>query len=162
MAPQSRFKSAYLGRSVFFALLIFTALFTVRAQATAGNAVSLSGTDYFRTTLWSPQLFNGKSFTFEFWFNATSPGVLVGEADTADVTKWDVAFAEVLAGGVIKAGAPNIPTVTVGSISFGAWNHLAIVYNSTNQEFSTYLNGTVAHGSKGIRKLQSDDGRQAV
>src|SRR5687767_7908886 len=133
MAPLWLFRKAvlFLKNGAFYLFLTALVTFPVRAQV-AGNAVSLSGNDYVRTTIWSPELFNSKSFTFEFWFNANSPGVLVGEADTADVTQWDIAFAEVFPGGVIKAGAPNVPTITVGAVAFGTWNHLAVVYNQTN------------------------------
>jgi hypothetical protein len=142
-------------------LFVYSTSSSGRAQI-AGKAVTLKGTDYVRTTLWSSQLFDNKSFTFEFWFNATSPGVLVGETDTQTATAWDVAFAEIFAGGVIKAGAPNVPTITVGTISFGAWNHLAVVYNQTNQTLSAYLNGALAASSVGPRKIPSDNSRSAV
>lgn len=147
-------------------LVILAMLFVssnARAQ-TANNAVSLSGADFFRTTLWSPQLFgsDNRNFTFEFWFNATSPGVLVGESDTANVVFWDVAFAEVFAGGVVKAGAPDVPTITVGTITFGSWNHLTVVYNEPTRTLSAYLNGTLGGSSTGLRKIPKDNSREAV
>lgn len=135
---------------------------TVVFGQTVGKSVSLKGTDFFRTTLWSPELFDTKNFSFEFWFNASSPGVLVSETDTADVRQWEIAFAEVFPGGVIKAGAPNVPTITVGAVAFGSWNHLAIVYNQTNQTLSAYLNGAFANSSVGNRGVPGDNGRTAV
>src|SRR5205823_1171939 len=96
----------YRAVGTFGALTIVGLDQTFVLKGPALNAISLNGTDYFRTTLWSPQLFTDKGFTFEFWFNASSPGVLVGEADTADVAQWDYSFAEILPGGVIKAGVP--------------------------------------------------------
>src|SRR5690349_16265387 len=126
-------------------ILVLLAALSLFPNLHAQNkAVSLSGADFFRTTLWSPQLFGAqnRNFTFEFWFNASSPGVLVGESDTADVRLWDVAFAEVFAGGVVKAGAPNVPTITVGTVTFGTWNHLTVIYNESSQTLSAYLNGT--------------------
>src|SRR5688572_1929967 len=144
-------------------LAFFIALLPASALAqTAGKAVALKGTDFFRTTLWSPQLFDTKNLSFEFWFNADSPGVLVSETDTADVALWEIAFAEIFAGGVIKAGAPNVPTITVGTVPFGTWNHLAIVYNQTNQTLYAYLNGALANTSVGDRRVPSDNQRQAV
>jgi hypothetical protein len=148
-------------RRCFLAFLL--ALLPAAALAqTAGKAVALKGTDFFRTTLWSPQLFDSKNFSFEFWFNAESPGVLVSETDTANVAFWEIAFAEIFAGGVIKAGAPNVPTMTVGTVSFGTWNHLAVVYNQTNQTLYAYLNGALANTSVGDRRIPSDNQRQAV
>src|ERR1043166_5059026 len=74
---------------------LLACLGAVAAESGPGNAIVLKGTDFFRTTLWSPALFPSKNFTFELWFNATSPGALIGEADTADVNRWDNLFAEV-------------------------------------------------------------------
>src|ERR1044071_10475669 len=116
MAFHALSKPTHLWTRVLSTFLVFIATLSTRAQV-AGNAVSLNGTDFFRSTLWSPQLFDSKSFTFEFWFNAAGPGVLVGESDTADVRLWDNAFAEIFTGGVIKAGAPNVPTFTVGTVT---------------------------------------------
>jgi hypothetical protein len=155
MVPLPFLKVIRAPMSAAIALVLLGLVLPSQAQF-AGKAVSLSGADYVRTTLWSNQLFDSKSFTFEFWFNATSPGVLVGEADTANVSVWDKAFAEIFAGGVIKAGVPNVPTMTVGTISFGTWNHLAIVYNQTNQTLSAYLNGVLANTSNGNRQAPSD------
>lgn len=163
MAPSPCFHWAVsaLKRGALFLILLASLQSQASAQS-AGKAVALKGTDFFRTTLWSPQLFDSKNFSFEFWFNADSPGVLASETDTANVALWEIAFAEIFPGGVIKAGAPNVPTITVGTVSFGTWNHLAIVYNQTNQTLYAYLNGALANSSTGNRKIPSDDGRQAV
>lgn len=149
-----------LARFFLFVLTLATSLPSFSQGS--GKAVSLKGTDFFRTTLWSPELFNTKSFTFEFWFNADGPGVLVGESDTADVAFWDVAFAEIFPGGVIKIGAKDIPAVTAGTVSFGTWHHLAVVYNDSTHTISAYLDGTHAVSSSGTRREPSQNGRQAV
>lgn len=134
----------------------------VLGQNLAGKAIALSGTDFVRSTLWSNEMFPDENFTFELWFNADSPGVLVNESDTADVTQWDIAFAEIFPNGVIKAGAPNLPTVTLGSVPFGTWQHLTITYNQTNQTLSAYLNGQLQATSVGDRRRPADISRTAV
>ena len=97
----------------------------------AGNAVKLAGNDYFRTTTWSPDLFASRSFTFEFWVLPESPGVLVNEADTADVTKWDFAFLEILENGTLAVGTSGITPFNAGLLGFGSWKHVAVTYDNT-------------------------------
>ncbi len=110
-----------LARVVFTALIFSQAICNIRSQISAGNAVILNGSDYVRTVAWSDALFGGnESFTIEFWFNADAPGVLVNETDTSSAAAWDVAFAEITTNGVIRAGAPNVPTITVGTVDFGS------------------------------------------
>jgi hypothetical protein len=141
--------------------ILSIAIFILNASTvaqTAGNALSLGGTNYFRTTLWSgyqgeieSKLFDSKSFTFEFWFNALKPGVLLNEMDTSPDGGWDYAFAEVFSDGLLKIGALNVPTTSAGMISFGSWNHLALVYNEADQTLSAYLNGLLTASSVGNR-----------
>ena len=155
------FQKVYKGALTFLAFLVFICT-PIRGQISPGNAVTLKGTDYVRTTTWSDTLFNNESFTFELWFNADGPGVLVNEADTASAAAWDIAFAEITTGGIIRAGVPNVPTLTVGTVAFGTWHHLAITYNQTNQTFAAYLDGTAAGNSTGNRQSPADIGRTSV
>jgi hypothetical protein len=164
MAPSHTFfiKQLRLLFQCVAVLLLCAASPRLSAQV-AGNAVTLKGTDYIRTTLWSSDIFvNNRNFTYEFWFNATGPGVLVGETDTIDPTQWDVAFAEIFPGGVIKAGAKDLPTITVGTVPFNTWNHLAVIYNSANQTLYAYLNGVLTGTSTGTHRIPSDSQRQSV
>lgn len=144
-------------------VLALAAAFGPPANAgVAGKAVALKGSDYLRTTLWSNQIFQDKNFTFELWFNAVGPGVLIGEPDTADVRLWDYSFAEVFPDGVIKAGVPGVPAFTVGTVQYGTWHHLALVYNQSASTLSAYLDGQLAGSSKGIRTRPADAGRTSV
>lgn len=128
----------------------------------AGRAIALRGDDYFRSTLWSHQMFTDENFTFELWFNPKSPGVLINEADTADVARWDISFAEVLSNGVLRAGAPGLPTLSVTNIHFNQWHHLALTYSQVDQTLSLYLNGQLAGAATGNRLHPSESGRTAV
>jgi hypothetical protein len=127
-----------------------------------GSAAKLIGTDYLRTTIWTDTMFTNDDFTFELWFNAQSPGVLINEADTSDPTVWDKSFAEIFPGGIIKAGVPGVPTFTVGTIAFSTWHHLALVYDSTAKVLYAYLDGQPAGSSPGTRTSPTDIHRTSI
>jgi hypothetical protein len=127
-----------------------------------GLAAKLSGTNYIRTTIWSHQIFDDEDFTIELWFNATGPGILINEPDTADVSVWDYAFAEIFPGGVIKAGVPGVPTFTVGTVAFGTWHHLAVVYDGNSQMLSAYLDGQPSGASPGDRLTPKEIQRTSI
>jgi hypothetical protein len=127
-----------------------------------GGAISLKGDDYFRTTLWSHQMFQNENFTFELWFNATEPGVLINEADTADVTRWDMSFAEIFSNGILKAGVPGVPIITIAEVPLNQWHHLALSYDQTNRILALYLNGHLTGSASGDRLSPADVGRTAV
>lgn len=132
------------------------------AQENAGNAVQLSGTDYIRTTLWSHQIFNTESFAFEMWVYPTGPGVLIGEPDTANVTLWDIAFAELLQNGSVVVGVPGVPSFTAGTMPLNAWTHLVVTYNHNTSTLAAYINGAPAGSSVGSRNSPADIGRTSV
>lgn len=128
----------------------------------AGNAVKLSGTDYFRTTTWSPDLFSSRSFTFECWVLPESAGVLVNEADTADVTKWDFAFLELLENGTLAVGASGITPFNAGPLGFGSWKHVAVSYDDTAKSLAAHINGQLVGNATGTWRRPEDAGRSAV
>jgi len=128
----------------------------------AGRAIKLSGSDYFRTTTWSPELFPTRNFTFEFWVFAEGPGVLINEADTADSTKWDVAFMEVLENGSLAVGLAGIPPFNAGQLGFGSWRHVALTYQDSTKSLTAYVNGQVAGGTSGSWQRPEDSSRSAV
>lgn len=137
-----------------------TMTFTI--LGTAGRAARLSGSSYIRTTTWSNDMFDDEDFTIELWFKAESPGVLINEADTSDVTRWDYAFAELLPGGIIKAGAPGVPSFTVGTIPFNTWHHISVVYDGTAKVMYAYLDGQPAGSSAGDRETPREVSRTSV
>ena len=115
----------------------FTFLFCVSA-AVIGFGWSLasdfavrtttSQTGFFRTTQTS-DLFSATdgSFTIEFWFKASGPGVLVNEVDAFDIQFWDYSLLELDANGKLLIGLPGIVGVAeVGAVTFETWNHVAI------------------------------------
>lgn len=131
-------------------------------QESPGQAVVFNGANFVRSTKWSPDLFPTDSFTFQLWFKATGPGVLISETDTADVRHWEIAFAEILPGGVLKAGAANVPAFTVGNITLDTWHHLTLVCDGPNERMEAYLDGRPSGSGQGNRRRPEEGGRSAV
>lgn len=128
-------------------------LWSIRAQQIeAGKAVRLSGSDFVRTALDEPFY----DFTFEFWFNAAGPGVLLNEVHRDDAALWDYTLAEIAPDGMIRAVVPGLEAIDVGTISFGSWRHLALVFDSSSGTLSAYLDGAPAGVSHGTRVILAD------
>ena len=72
------------------------------------------------------------------WFKATVPGVIVDETTSG----WHDSWIEVLAGGTLKVSVWNCSAVTVGTVSFGAWNHVVLTYAAGS--LGGALNGVTA------------------
>src|SRR5262249_37549878 len=58
--------------------------------------------------------------------------------------------------------APNIPTLNVGTVAYGTWHYLAVVYDQPNQKFTAYLDGVASGTSNGNRQSPADIGRTSV
>jgi hypothetical protein len=134
----------------------------VQAQLATDKAVSLTGGDFFRTTVFSPTMFPTESFSVEFWFKPASAGVLVSEVDTVDTNLWDVALAEILSDGSLRAGAPGVPAIEVAKIEFNTWHHLVVTYDDATDTMNAYLDGAASGSSIGNKITGHENGREYV
>ncbi len=124
--------------------------------------MSVTGADFFRNTVQSPQLFPTRNFSVEFWFSAATAGVLASEVDTIDTNLWDKGIAEILADGTVRAGLPGVPNIDLGKVDFNTWHHLAVAYDDSNQTLKGYLDGALSGSSIGVRQIAGDSGRNYV
>lgn len=149
-----------ISHAVVMAALLFG--FPCLGEEVIDRAVLLDGSNFVRTTKWSKDLFPNRSFTFQLWLRASQPGVIISETEISNVSSWEIAFAEVFAGGVVKVGVPGIEAFTAGVIEFGQWNHLTLVYDDAAQTLKPYLNGKAGEGRSGKRRVPEDNQRTAV
>src|SRR5688572_26144778 len=75
---------------------------------------------------------------------------------------WNDVLAELLPDGAVRAGVRGVAPVTAGTVSFGAWNHLTLTYNSVSDQFAAYLNGSPGQVSLGDRQSPREANRNAL
>ena len=85
-----------------------------------------------------------KDITLEIWFKANAAGVIISEQGAAPLNAgWHNSQLEILASGEVKvsvwAGASS--PVSIGTVSFGTWNHAVVRYNSATSKLDGLLNG---------------------
>lgn len=127
----------------------------------AGYALPFTGTEFLRTAFPTSMLFDDEDLTIELWFNARAPGALLGEVDSVDASRWEYTLAEILADGTLRVAAPGVPAFNAGSIDFGDWHHLAIVYEDSTDLLSAYLDSRLVGTSPGDRRTAREAGRSA-
>jgi hypothetical protein len=143
-----------------FILLVCLALASIRATSgfTADFAIRTGQNGFFRTTQTSDEFSaaNG-SFTIEFWFKASGPGVLVNEVDAYDIQFWDYSILELDANGKLLIGLPGIVGVTeIGSVALNTWNHVAIRYDGATERYEGVVNGQKSPNVlQGVRRMPS-------
>lgn len=120
----------------------------------AGQALQFFGGN----SLITPNLtssFPSSSITLELWFKANGPGVVVKELDTAppNFPFQHDSLVEVV-GNRVLVGVKGLAAVTLGSIDFGAWHHVALRYNDSSHTLDGFLDGvksaTATTGSRTI------------
>ncbi len=110
---------------------------------TAGSALSFNGTNNYLITPEMHSAFPNNSETIELWFKANSPGVLVDELGQPTLnTAWHDSQIEILSSGQVSARVWNLPSVNLGTASFGAWHFVALRYNSSTSTLDGVLDGT--------------------
>lgn len=125
------------------------------ASVLGGSVIVLDGVhDYVMT----PNLSSGfrdNAVTIEVWFNADGPGVLVQELGQAKIDSgWHDSQIELvdLGGGEadVRVRVWNLPEATpstlttglsLGTVNFGEWNHVALRYNPVARRLDGALNG---------------------
>jgi hypothetical protein len=110
---------------------------------TAGSALSFNGSNNYLITPNLANAYSGStSTTVEFWFRANAPGVLLDELGQSSLNSgWHDSQVEVLSSGQVQARVWNLPAVSLGQAGFGAWNFVALRYNSTTQTLDGVLDG---------------------
>ncbi|GBL36281.1 hypothetical protein EMGBS15_18760 [Filimonas sp.] len=122
-------------------------------SGTPTNGLSLDGTNDYLTTPDIKSFFTGSSsMTVELWFNANAPGVIVDETGNG----WSDTYIEILSGGVVKVRVWPLNAVTIGTVSFGTWHHVALRYNAATSTLDGLLDG-IASGttSTGVKQHAS-------
>jgi hypothetical protein len=131
---------------------------TVPLSATvAGNGIALNGSNQYMIT---PDLANGfpsSSMTLELWFKANAAGVIVTElGQNAINTAYHDSQLEILANGLVKARVWNLPSIDLGTVSFGTWHHAVIRYNANTSTMDGLLDGVASGTISGSRFVPSN------
>lgn len=127
---------------------------TTLTASLGNNALQLNGVNqYIITPSLTPVFASKNSFTIELWFKANSGGVLVTElGQNAVNVGFHCSAIEILSNGTVLVRPWNMPSVTLGTITFGSWNHVVMRYNATTQFLDGALNGIISGtGSVGNR-----------
>jgi len=117
--------------------------------AGSGNALNLNGTNnYFSTPDIKSFFTSSGTMTIELWFNANAPGIIVDELGGPPPSNgWHDSYIEILTGGVVKVRVWSLTAVTVGTVSFGTWHHVALRYNATTSTLDGFLDGVQSASS---------------
>jgi hypothetical protein len=137
-------------RTTGFAQLVLAAfaLAVVSADAAANYALRTTGTaSYFRTWTASTTLTPSKTFTLEVWVKPTGAGTVYNEVDQFVESNWDYNFVEIASTGDVLIGLPGISgALSIGKVTFGEWNHIAVRYDASNSTYTGFVNGQKAAG----------------
>lgn len=119
----------------------------------AGSALRFDGTnDYVLTPdLWLA-FGNDTTVTLEAWFNATGPGVIIDERGDGAAAGWMDSQLEVVttptnsAVGFVRARVWPLtsPGITLGTVSYGTWNHAVLRYSQSARTLDGLLNGVLS------------------
>jgi len=93
--------------------------------------------------------FSSDTVTVEMWFSASGPGVLVAEAGSASPNSaaWHNSQLEVLSTGEVTARVWNLTPVSVGTVGFGGWHHVALRYDQATGVLDGVLDGVQSGAS---------------
>ena len=107
----------------------------------AGQALQFFGGN----SLITPNLmssFPSSSVTLELWFKANGPGVVVRELDTAPPNFPFQHDSQIeVVGNQVLVRVQGLAAVTLGSIEFGTWHHVALRYNESSHTLDGFLDG---------------------
>ncbi|MFN0040815.1 MAG: LamG-like jellyroll fold domain-containing protein, partial [Burkholderiales bacterium] len=95
--------------------------------------------------------FDDESVTIELSFNALAAGVIVSELGQQAINSgWHDSQIEIEANGLVRMRVWNTAAIDVGTVAFGTWNHVALVYNKTTLTLEGYLNGVRTASLAGV------------
>ncbi|MBN2450843.1 MAG: hypothetical protein JXR77_10670, partial [Lentisphaeria bacterium] len=98
--------------------------------------------------------FADETVTFSLWFRAEGAGVLVAETANpwANSGGWHTSLMEILSTGEVKVRVWELAAISVGTVAFGEWHHVAVVYDKAALTQRGYLDGveaaTVVNGDR--------------
>ncbi len=99
----------------------------------------------------SPNLtsfFTTDTVTLELSFNAQGAGVIVNETGQSAIdTGWRDSQIEVLSNGEVRARVWNLPSISLGFVSFNSWHHVALRYDAALGRMDGFLDGVKAGSS---------------
>jgi YD repeat-containing protein len=119
----------------------------------AGSALRFDGTnDYVLTPDLHEAFGNDTTVTLEAWFNATGPGVIIDERGDGVTAGWMDSQLEVVTTptnstvGFVRARVWPLtsPGITLGTVSYGAWNHAVLRYSQSARTLDGFLNGVLS------------------
>ncbi len=123
---------------------------SVTLNPSIGTALSLNGTNQYAITPDLTSSFSTSTVTIELWFKANGAGVILSElGQSTPNSGWHDSWIEILSTGEVKARVWNLTSVSLGTVSFGTWNHAVIRYNGTN--VVGFLNGVISSAVAGTR-----------
>lgn len=115
---------------------------SVVLNPSTGTALSLNGSNQYLRTPDLTSSFGSSTVTIELWFRANAAGIILDElGQTTPNSGWHDSWIEVLSTGQVKARVWQLasPFLSLGTVTFGTWNHVVIRYNGTN--VVGFLNG---------------------
>lgn len=96
--------------------------------------------------------FADESVTLELWFKAEKAGVIAAElGQYVTNTGWHDSQLEILASGEVKARVWNLSPVSLGTVAFGEWHHVALRYDKSSSTLDGLLDGAVSVSIAGDR-----------
>jgi parallel beta-helix repeat protein len=109
-------------------------------------ALQFDGVDDYVITGDMSNLFANESETITLWFKANGPGVIVSELGQKAINgwQWHDSQIEVLPSGEVKVRVWNLASISVGTVSFGSWHHVALCYDKSTQRMQGFLDGVEA------------------
>lgn len=110
-----------------------------------GIGLEFDGSGDYAVTPNMRSMFNSESVTLELWFNALGAGVILSEnGNTSPSSGWYDSQIEILSSGEVRVRVWNFSYISLGTVEFGTWNHVAVRYNEANQTLSGFLNGVIS------------------
>src|SRR5262249_47147866 len=114
---------------------------------TSGAALSFNGVNDFAITPDLHSLFASTSVTLQVWFNAKAPGVIVDELGQSAVNQgWHDSQLEIVSSGHVFARVWNLPSVDLGTASFGSLHVVDLRYNNSTGNLDGFLDGVQSSG----------------
>ncbi len=119
----------------------------------AKSGLQFDGINDFLITPNLQDQFADESVTLELWFEPEAAGVIVAEVGQPTINSggWHDSQLEILTSGEVHARVWNLTPVSLGTVAFGTWHHLALRYDKSTSTFDALLDGTASNSIHGDR-----------
>jgi Concanavalin A-like lectin/glucanases superfamily/Stigma-specific protein, Stig1 len=106
------------------------------------------------------QLNGPASLSVEAWFKTKTGGVVIDELGSATVPAptWHDSWVEVATSGEVNVRVYMCTAVKAGKVTFGAWTHVAVVYDAASSMITGYVNGIAGASGKCTREYPGMSG----